>query len=193
LGRDGFVQAQRFDAVKLQFEGAPAPLFEQPGSYASSRTGTLISRFRSKQCRLAWVDRSGKIIRRVTPVLQFFHMRLRLSPDGTRALVCLRDQWNGYPDMWIADLTKERVTRLSFDGALDGAWSPDGRNVLLALQNGPVRFIPADGSSSGTSWPELKGVANDWSVDGRHVLFHLTNGKGMNESGYPLDSADHNL
>ena len=55
----------------------------------------------------------------------------RLSPDGTRVALDVRDQDQ---DIWIWDLAREALTRFTFDAAQDGypVWTPDGRRLVFA-------------------------------------------------------------
>ena len=55
----------------------------------------------------------------------------RLSPDGTRVAVDIRDQEN---DIWIWHLVREALTRLTFSPLADEypIWTPDGQRVVFA-------------------------------------------------------------
>ena len=55
----------------------------------------------------------------------------RISPDGTRVEVEIRDQQD---DLWIWDLTGETLTRLTLDAGLDfiGVWTPDSQRVIFS-------------------------------------------------------------
>jgi len=54
----------------------------------------------------------------------------RLSPDGKRVALDVRDQQN---DIWIWDLARETLTRVTFDAGLDTwpVWTPDGRRIVF--------------------------------------------------------------
>ena len=54
----------------------------------------------------------------------------RLSPDGTRVVLDARDEED---DLWVWDLTRETLTRLTFAAAADrfGVWTPDGQRVVF--------------------------------------------------------------
>ena len=55
----------------------------------------------------------------------------RLSPDGTRVALDVRDQEH---DIWIWDLARETLTRLTFGPTFEqyGVWTPDGKTVIYA-------------------------------------------------------------
>jgi Tol biopolymer transport system component len=55
----------------------------------------------------------------------------RLSPDGTRVALTIRDQEN---DVWIWDFARRTPTRLTFDPGVDErpVWTPDGRRIVFA-------------------------------------------------------------
>ena len=55
----------------------------------------------------------------------------RVSPDGTRVALDIRDQEQ---DIWIWDFARETLTRFTFDPANDQypVWSPDSRRLLFS-------------------------------------------------------------
>ena len=61
------------------------------------------------------------------------YISARLSPDGTRIAVEIRDQEN---DVWLWDMARKTLTRLTFDRGFDGdpVWSHDGRRVIFSSQ-----------------------------------------------------------
>jgi dipeptidyl aminopeptidase/acylaminoacyl peptidase len=75
---------------------------------------------------LVWVDRQGGEEPLGAPPRPYFHPRV--SPDGTRVAVAIEDQEN---DIWVWDLTRRTLDRLTFGPAADFApvWTPDGRRL----------------------------------------------------------------
>ena len=67
-----------------------------------------------------WVDRQGR--EEPLPRLPDGYMYPRLSPDGTRVALDIRDQGQ---DIWIWDLRRQTMTRVDVHPALDGlpVWS----------------------------------------------------------------------
>jgi len=57
------------------------------------------------------------------------------------------DRANG-PDLWIADLNHETLSRFTFTGSGSGIWSPDGKKVLWAARDGNRYLKSADGSGT---------------------------------------------
>ena len=78
---------------------------------------------------LMWVDRQGHETPIGAPARPYDSARL--SPDGTRVAVSIRDQEN---DIWMWDLARKTLTRLTFDADVDmnPVWTPDGRRVVFA-------------------------------------------------------------
>ena len=74
---------------------------------------------------LAWVDRQGHETPIPAPPRPY--ESARLSPDGTRVAVSIRDQDN---DVWTWDLARQTLTRLTFDADID--LSPCGRRTAAA-------------------------------------------------------------
>ena len=76
-----------------------------------------------------WVDRKGREAPLKTPPRAYVYPRL--SPDGTRVALDIRDQEN---DIWIWNLARETLTRLTFGPALEfyGIWTPDSQAVIFS-------------------------------------------------------------
>jgi serine/threonine-protein kinase len=138
----GTLRAVRFDLARLEVRGDPVPVVDRvmTGSltgvvnYAVSRTGTLVyvpggPGFQSTPRSLVWVDRRGHETPIRAPLRAY--TAPRLSPDGTRVALEISDQEQ---DLWIWDLGRETLTRLTFDSGADQApvWTPDGRRIIFS-------------------------------------------------------------
>ena len=135
----GTLRAVGFDLATLEVEGDPIPIIEDvlvngPGAanYAVARSGTLVyipgSTDPQRTPRaLVWVDRTGHEESIRAPLRAY--QTSRLSPDGTRIVVDIKDRQS---DVWIWDLGRETLTRLTLDGALYPVWTADGRRVVFA-------------------------------------------------------------
>jgi eukaryotic-like serine/threonine-protein kinase len=185
FARGGNVLAVPFDLRKVEVTGAPIPVLEdiafesQNGlsQFAVSETGVLAylpSSSAYAEQSLVLVDRSGKI-QTIRDKLHV-HQGLRLSPDGKRIAMGLREAGRA-PDVWILDLARGSLSPLTHGPAsnFDPLWTPDGKRVLYVSER-PIFDIysrPADGSSeeeavvtsSNDKYPE------SLTRDGRTLLF----------------------
>ena len=137
----GTLLAVPFDVTRLAVTGAAVPLVEdvaQQGPTAHftiSSHGALVYVPRDAvggprgQRTLVWVDRQGHEDPIKAPRRVYYHPRL--SPEGTRVALEVRDQEN---DIWIWDLARETLTRLTFGPTFEqyGVWTPDGRTVIFS-------------------------------------------------------------
>ena len=105
-------------------------------NYGISDTGTLVYLGGASFERsiplgtLVWVDRHGREQPLDAPPQAYNSPRL--SPDGTRVALEVRDE---NPDVWIWEIGRRSMTTLTSDRAIDGlpVWSlPDGRRLVWA-------------------------------------------------------------
>jgi TolB protein len=102
----------------------------------------------------------------------------RFSPDGARLAVAVRTQ-NGFnANLWIYDLARGALTRLTFETGGDETpcWSPDGKQVAYC-PNAPSRagiYV----RSAGGAGSEERLLADDnhlhlgsWSRDGQWISY----------------------
>jgi len=191
-GRVAFVQgnvlyAMPFDAKRLQATGPSVPVLqgirqEVLGGPEMSITpgGTLAyvpTSDSERLTELVWVDRHG--VERPAGSPPRPYQAPRLSPDGQRVL--LQISAGTAADIWLYDLTRTTLARLTFDGSSAfPLWSPDGgRIVLSSLRDGafslqkrssdgreveqwiapsPKRYVPLSWSPDGAT---LAGVSVD--------------------------------
>ena len=118
----------RFDPARLEVLGDPVTVVERvlmkptgAANYAVSRQGTLVyvpsgtderSR-RGRSCGSTGRGARSRQGRRCAPTVF-----PRLSPDGTRVVVAIYDQEN--TEIWIWDLARETLRRLTFAPGMDG-------------------------------------------------------------------------
>jgi serine/threonine-protein kinase len=138
----GTLRAVRFDLARLEVVSDPVPVVEQvmttaagEANFSVSRGGTLVyvsgGAAGTQQVvtprSLVWVTRQGREEPIKAPPRAYAVPRL--SPDGTRVALDIRDQQS---DIWSWDLGRQILTRLTFDPALDMSplWTPDGRRVI---------------------------------------------------------------
>jgi serine/threonine-protein kinase len=138
----GSLRAVRFDPEQLVVSTDPIPVVSQVRTLNSgaaqfdvSRNGTLVYMPGSSDGAasvgrsLVWVDRSGREQRISTPARSYAFPRL--SPDGQRIALDIRDQGN---DIWILDLKRETLTKLTANPAADAwpIWTPDGHRIVFS-------------------------------------------------------------
>ena len=137
---DGTLLAVPFDVDKLEVTGGPIPMAEgvmtagvRTGAahFSVSDTGGLVyvSGSGLESHTLVWVDRDGREEALAAEPRAYRYPRI--SPDGSRVAVDMRDQES---DIWIWDFARETLTRLTFapGGDLLPVWTPDGRQVAFA-------------------------------------------------------------
>jgi len=133
----GTLRAASFDVDRLEVAAAPpVPVLSNVATTASggadfdvARNGTLAyvpGGIQSVSRTLVWVDRQGR--EEAVKAQPRAYLYPRLSPDGTRVALDIRDQQN---DIWMWNLERETLTRITTDPALDRfpVWMPDGRIV----------------------------------------------------------------
>ena len=120
--------------------------------------------WRRRQLRtLVWVDRdraARKRCRRRPARVPY----ARLSPDGTRVALEVRDE---QPDIWVWHLIRQTLTRLTFDPGKTNSprWSPDGTAPGIFVRGGGCGRQPilAGGGRHRIS-------SSDWyGANGQHV------------------------
>ena len=188
--RDGSLFSIPFDPVRLVVNGPPIVVVESVqhvqlmGSSAAhfdiSDTGTLVYLAGDRDnFALVRVDRRGVSSSLVAERMRY--MQPRFSPDGRR-LALLKtspDVADVYADVWLYDLARGAMSRLTFAEGDDvtPVWSPDGAFVAFASNRDSARpelyRKPADGSGEAErlSVSEDVQLPSDWSPDGKHLAF----------------------
>lgn len=189
----GVLKAQPFDPRTLQLSGAPVEIANNVASFAtevgatayaafsaSSNGHLLFSTAGDQTNELAWFDRSGNEVGKVTPPGSYYAPYL--SPDGKKVIFAWRNGTND--DLKALDLSTGSSVRFTFDAANDvlGVWSPDGEQIAFASDRGggslKIYRKNADGSGEEEMLfgAETNAIPDDWSKNGDFLLFYLDSG-----------------
>jgi eukaryotic-like serine/threonine-protein kinase len=173
-----------FDLKAFEVTGGQVPVIEgiwrntpeRTPQYAVSDAGTLIyvpgqtSGVAASKHTLVWVDRKGK--EQPLSDTPNDYRSPRISPDGTKVALTIY-ALSAKPDIWIWDLARETMTRLTFnETSRMPLWTLDGQRI--AFESGRVVYWKA---ADGTGEEEKLGSAPDrelspysWSSDGKTLV-----------------------
>ncbi|MDA2937576.1 protein kinase, partial [Acidobacteria bacterium AH-259-A15] len=187
--REGTLLALPFDVARLEVTGGPVPLIEGIRQANPDVTGVAHFSFSGlgslvyvpdigaeTKHTLVWVDRQGQEEPLAAEPRRYGNPQL--SPDGAR--LAIRVTESGNTDVWIYELARETLTRLTFDPAFDTAplWTPDGRRVVFGSTRGggqPNLFWKAaDGTGQVerlTTSPN-RHLPYSFSPDGKRLVFY---------------------
>jgi serine/threonine-protein kinase len=190
-GVAGTLRVVGFDPSRLAITGNPVPALEHvvmkangAADFSLSRTGSLAYFSGDVEAvgqRLAWVDRQGH--EEPIPAPTRTYVMARLSPDGQRVALDVRDQQN---DIWIWDFSRRVLTRLTTDPTADQAplWTPDGRRIVytssrLGVGVGNLFWQPADGTGAAERLTTSPGLQYPYTFtpDGKSLVLRSTDPK----------------
>ena len=172
-----------FNLDRLEVVGTPIPVVPQVGinpagnaDFDISGDGTLVYIPSTSQVvtrTLVWANRQGRDDAIKAPPRAYVYPRV--SPDGTRIALDLRDQEG---DIWIWDLARETLTRLTFEPTSDRSptWTPDSsRIVYTSLRSGAGNLYWRAADGTGTEERLTQNVSNyfatSMSPDGAQLVF----------------------
>jgi serine/threonine protein kinase len=178
--------AVAFDLDKLKVIGSPVSILEgflggavsesgnmiyvsQPAAVAQGAAGTA-----SSGPTLVWVNREGKEEPLGAPPHNYFNPKI--SPDGTKVALAIFVDAN--MDIYIWDLARETLTRLTFEKGTDilPIWTPDGKRIVFASDregNRGIYWKAADGTGEDeklSSTPDKNLMPWCWSSDGKTLV-----------------------
>jgi serine/threonine-protein kinase len=186
----GALRAIAFDLTRLEPVGSSVSLGtavlttpEMAASFDVSMDGTLVYTPGTAGGRvdndLVWVSRDGREEPAGVPPRQYLYPRI--SPDGARILLDIRDKDN---DIWLWDMRRGALSNMTAMPGIDRfpLWSPDGRSfVFESDRNGGSAIYrqPVDGTGEVERLTEitpLQQTPNAFSPDGSQLLFEQGNG-----------------
>jgi serine/threonine-protein kinase len=182
-GSGGTLRTVPFDLERLEVTGASLPILdgvvttvEGGVDVGISATGTLVYvpgvGGLGARRSLVWTDRSGH----EEPVSASAHayQYLRISPDGGRAVLDVRDQ---HQDIWTWEFGTQTLTPLLLDASqnLFPIWTRDNRHIVFTSQRSGVPNVywqPADGTGAASRLTESANgqVPSSVSPDGHFLL-----------------------
>ena len=124
---------------------------------------------------LVWVDRQGREEPITAPPRAYAYPRL--APDGTRLALTITDQ-EGDVDIWLWDLVRAMLTRVTFDPGVDTypVWTPDSRRLLFSSDRAGARSLfgqAADGTGAIERLTESRNIQNPTAIspDSARLVF----------------------
>jgi serine/threonine-protein kinase len=163
--KGGTVFLGAYDARKRSFRSPPVPVLEGVRisglpDLVAARDGTLLyitgaADDGGRPFEAVWVTRNG------TASLVDSNWQwqqppngngLTLAPDGRHVALGIRESGRGTSDVWVKQLERGPLTRLTFEGATSRpAWSADGRHLWYVSRDSTgvnLRRRRADGTAS---------------------------------------------
>ena len=183
--RLGSLWAARFDPVRLALTSPPVAVIENVGIaadwspiVAAAANGSLAYATGGQPYlprTLVWVDKSGREQVIDAPVRSWFWPQI--SPDGKR--IGFHDMNAVNMDIWIYDLVRAALIRMTFDPRQDGypVWTPDGKRIAFwSRQHGEaanlyIRSADLTGTTRRLTTSPNYQLPFSWASGGKLLVF----------------------
>jgi Serine/threonine protein kinase len=203
FGRNSAIFAWRFDPQSLKLVGDPAPAFEpvrclrEDNFLAASAAGNrvvFVTWFGRR--RLVWVDRKGRELGTLGEIGGYADVRI--SPDGQKVAVALRDPSHGQSqDVWVLDVSRGTSSRITSEATeeFNPAWFPDGERLVYVSDRTGSFFNLYERPATGGDEKILVRTKQDKvlpsvSPDGSHLLVAVSEGASFARFLLPLSGRD---
>jgi serine/threonine protein kinase/Tol biopolymer transport system component len=148
---DGTLAAVPFDLRRQRLAGEPITVVDSVLAASLSENGSLVYVRGGGLSQLALVDFRGNRVGGSEDWRQYDFPRI--SPDGRRIAVGIREPGSARLDIWVYDIASKVLSRHTTTGeAFRPEWTPDGRRIAY-LGTGSLQWqvwsAPADGSAPG--------------------------------------------
>jgi eukaryotic-like serine/threonine-protein kinase len=206
--RQGALVARPLDVARGEWTGDPVVLADRVGydptfnlgAFSISDDGRIAYRATAGRQQLTWYDRTGKPVGVVGEPDVTSPLYPELSPDGKR--VALTRTLQNNPDIWLMDVVRGSLTRVTSDPAIDNSvvWSPDGTRLVFASSRRNKANIynlyiaPANGQGEQKlllETPNFK-IPQDWSWDGRYLVYFEVEDPRTGRDLWVLDMTEKN-
>ena len=188
FARDNALFAWKFDPRRLELSGEAEPLVEsvrygtEDNLLSVSTAGHRLAYLPwSMRRRLVWVDRKGRELGTLGDVGGYEDVRL--SPDGRRVAVTLRDASHGQnEDVWVMDSARGTATRITAERTdeFGAAWFPDGERLAYVSDHAGFYDLyerPASGGPEKTLVRTKQDkIFPTMSPDGKSILYAASEG-----------------
>jgi len=180
----GGLFAVPFDLKRLQVTGPPVRVLDDVAMDAStgaidfslSHTGSLSylpGGWSYADLVLARVDRKGSVLPLPAPTRAYANAHF--SPDGKE--VAFSDQGTGSSGIWVYDIPRGTMMRLTYTTDVSPLWTPDGKRIAYVEESNrtfAIKWKPADGSGPEETLIGAQGFVQipvSWSPDGKFLAY----------------------
>ena len=188
FARDNALFAWRFDPRSLKLIGEAQPLLQgvrygtEDNLLAVSAAGGRLAYLPwAMRRQLVWLDRKGRVLGTVGEIGGYEDVRV--SPDGRRIAVTIRDPTHGQnEDVWVLDSARGTGTRITSERTDEfcPAWFPDGERLAYSSDHAGFYDLyerPASGGPEKVlARTKQDKIFATVSPDGKAILYDASEG-----------------